>query len=107
KGVFDASVRALQLLNRLGYGQHDTGLELTLVYNPPGALLTPPPQALESDYRRHLGERFAISFNQLYVITNMPIQRFGSMLISKGQFEHYMDRLKNAYQATNLYCFMC
>ncbi len=107
KGVFDTSVRALQVLNRLGYGQAGSGLELTLVYNPQGAVLPPAQQGLEIDYRRHLGERYGISFNHLYVITNMPIQRFGSMLISKGQFEHYMDLLKNAYQPANLASVMC
>src|SRR4051812_17432582 len=107
KGVFDASVRGLQTLNRLGYGQSGSGLQLTLVYNPQGAVLPPAQHSLEMDYRRHLGENFAISFNQLYVITNMPIQRFGSMLISKGQFEHYMDLLKNAYEAANLDGVMC
>jgi radical SAM/Cys-rich protein len=107
KGVFDASVRGLQALNRLGYGQAGSGLKLTLVYNPQGAALPPAQQSLEADYRRHLGEKYAIAFNALYVITNMPIQRFGSMLISKGQFEHYMDLLKNAYQAVNLDGVMC
>jgi radical SAM/Cys-rich protein len=107
KGVFDASVRGLQALNRLGYGQAGSGLKLTLVYNPQGAVLPPAQQPLEVDYRRHLGEKYAIAFNALYVITNMPIQRFGSMLISKGQFEHYMDLLKNAYQAANLDGVMC
>ena len=107
KGVFEASVRALQMLNRLGYGTSGSELELTLVYNPQGAVLPPPQQTLEQDYRRHLDERFGIRFNRLYVITNMPIQRFGSMLISKGQFEHYMDLLKNAYQPANLDSVMC
>ncbi|MEO7727577.1 MAG: arsenosugar biosynthesis radical SAM (seleno)protein ArsS [Burkholderiales bacterium] len=107
KGVFDTSIRALQMLNDLGYGQPGSGLELALVYNPQGAVLPPAQQQLEVDYRRQLGELYGISFNQLYVITNMPIQRFGSMLISKGQFEHYMDLLKNAYQPANLDGVMC
>ncbi len=107
KGVFDSSIRALQTLNRLGYGEPDSGLKLALVYNPQGAALPPAQHKLEIDYRTHLGERFGIAFNQLYVLTNMPIQRFGSMLISKGQFEHYMDVLKNAYQPANLDNVMC
>jgi radical SAM/Cys-rich protein len=107
RGVFDVSIRALQMLNGLGYGQPGSGLELALVYNPQGAALPPAQQQLESDYRRHLGERYGIAFNQLYVITNMPIQRFGSLLISKGQFEHYMDLLKNAYRPANLDNVMC
>ena len=107
KGVFDASIRCLKILNRFGYGLPDTGLVLNLVYNPQGAVLPPPQVELEQNYRQHLGERFGITFNQLYVLTNMPIQRFGSMLISKGQFEQYMDVLKNAYQPQNLESVMC
>jgi radical SAM/Cys-rich protein len=68
----------------------------------------PPAQGpLENDYRRVLGEKFGIEFTELYVLTNMPIQRFGSTLISKGSFEHYMDLLKNAYQPANLESVMC
>jgi len=107
KGVFDASIRALQTLNRLGYGKPETGLELSLVYNPQGPVLPPAQDQLKTDYRTHLGERYGIVFNELYVLTNMPIQRFGSMLISKGQFERYMDVLKNAYQPANLDNVMC
>jgi len=107
KGVFDISIRALQLLNRTGYGQPGSGLELSLVYNPQGPVLPPAQDQLKTDYRAHLGARYGIVFNELYVLTNMPIQRFGSMLISKGQFEHYMDVLKNAYQPANLDHVMC
>jgi len=107
KGVFDTSMRCLQKLNALGYGQPGSGLVLNLVYNPQGAVLPPAQDRLEQDYQRQLGERFGIAFNHLYVLTNMPIQRFGSMLISKGQFEHYMDVLKNAYQPGNLDSLMC
>ncbi|MDP1716469.1 MAG: arsenosugar biosynthesis radical SAM protein ArsS [Burkholderiales bacterium] len=107
KGVFDTSIRCLQKLNALGYGRPGSGLVLNLVYNPQGAVLPPAQDRLEQDYQRQLGERFGITFNHLYVLTNMPIQRFGSMLISKGQFEHYMDVLKNAYQPGNLDTLMC
>jgi len=107
KGVFDTSIRCLQLLNRFGYGQRGSGLTLNLVYNPQGALLPPAQPDLERDYRQHLGDEFGIVFNQLFVVTNMPIQRFGSMLISKGEFEQYMNLLKNAYQAENLQSVMC
>ena len=107
KGVFDASIRALQKLNALGYGRPGTRLELALVYNPQGPVLPPTQGPLEADYRAQLGARFGIAFNQLYVLTNMPIQRFGSMLISKGEFAHYMDLLKNAYQPQNLDNVMC
>jgi radical SAM/Cys-rich protein len=107
KGVFETSIRCLQLLNRFGYGKRGSGLTLNLVYNPQGAVLPPAQAKLEEDYRQHLGNEFGIVFNQLYVLTNMPIQRFGSMLISKGQFEQYMDLLKNAYLPENLESVMC
>lgn len=107
KGVFETSVRCLQQLNALGYGKPGTGLTLNLVYNPQGPVLPPAQDKLEEDYRRHLGERFGIVFNSLYVLTNMPIQRFGSTLISKGQFEDYMALLKSAYQPRNLESVMC
>jgi radical SAM/Cys-rich protein len=107
KGVFDASVRALQVLNQKGYGKAGSPLRLSLVYNPQGASLPPAQGPLESDYRKHLGTHFGIEFTELFVLTNMPIQRFGSTLISKGNFEHYMDLLKNAYQPANLESVMC
>ena len=107
KGVFESSIRALQTLNRLGYGVGGSGLELNLVFNPQGPVLPPAQRALEADYRAHLGTRYGIGFNRLFVLTNMPIQRFGSMLISKGQFGRYMDLLKNAYQPANLESVMC
>jgi len=107
KGVFETSIRCLQTLNRYGYGQAGSGLTLDLVYNPQGPALPPAQVAIERDYRKQLSERYGIAFNRLYVLTNMPIQRFGSMLISKGQFEHYMDLLKNAYQPQNLDTVMC
>ena len=107
KGVFEASIRALRSLNALGYGRAGSALLLNLVYNPQGPTLPPAQERLEADYHRHLAERFGVVFNHLYVLTNMPIQRFGSTLISKGQFEHYMAVLKNAYQPANLESVMC
>lgn len=107
KGVFEASIRCLRLLNRFGYGQKASGLTLDLVYNPQGAVLPPAQAALEEDYRERLWEAFGIVFNRLYVLANMPIQRFGSMLISKGEFERYMDLLKSAYLPGNLESVMC
>ena len=107
KGVFAASVRALQALNRLGYGAPDSGLTLNLVYNPQGPALPPAQGPLESAYRQRLADAFGIAFNHLYVLTNMPIQRFGSTLVSKGCFEEYMALLKNAYQPANLETVMC
>jgi len=107
KGAFDHSIAALQRLNALGYGQSGSGLVLNLVYNPQGAFLPPAQQGLQADYRRELSENFGIVFNQLFAITNMPIQRFGSTLISKGQFHDYMRLLKNNFAAANLETVMC
>ena len=84
KGVFAASIRGLRRLNALGYGREGSGLVLNLVYNPQGPSLPPAQDALEADYKRVLGERYGVVFNQLYSLANMPIQRFGSTLISKG-----------------------
>ncbi len=106
-GVFHNSVRALRQLNALGYGRPDSGLTLSLVYNPQGPTLPPAQAALERDYRNHLGDEYGIVFNHLYTLTNMPIQRFGSMLISKNQFHDYMALLREAYQETNLQSVMC
>lgn len=106
-GVFESSISALKKLNELGYGQPDSGLELNLVYNPLGPSLPPPQEALEIDYKQHLGDEFGISFNQLFTIANMPIQRFGSVLVSRGQFEDYMQLLKDAYRPENLDNVMC
>jgi radical SAM/Cys-rich protein len=107
EGVFEASIRVLLSLNALGYGRPGTGLALNLVYNPQGPSLPPLQEKLEADYRRHLQERYGVVFSGLYVLANMPIQRFGSTLISKGQFDHYMNLLKNAYQPSNLDSVMC
>ena len=107
KGVFEASLRGLRRLNALGYGRADAGLTLNLVYNPQGPSLPPPQAALEADYKRELQARYGIEFNQLYTLTNMPIQRFGSMLISKGQFDEYLALLRNAYHDSNLDGVMC
>ena len=107
KGVFEESIRALQELNTLGYGDETSGLVLNLVYNPQGPSLPPPQCSLEVDYKRELGTRYGIVFDHLYTLTNMPIQRFGSMLISKGRFKEYMVLLRNAYQESNLEGVMC
>lgn len=107
EGVFDLSIAALQKLNQLGYGQSGSGLSLNLVYNPQGASLPPDQQALQADYKRELLAHFGIVFNELYALTNMPIQRFGSTLVSKGTFDSYMDLLKNSFQQQNLAGVMC
>jgi radical SAM/Cys-rich protein len=107
KGVFRKSIAALQRLNRLGYGKEDSGLVLNLVHNPVGPYLPPSQSSLEADYKKMLYEQDGIVFNQLLTLANMPIQRFGSMLISKGQFDDYMALLKQAHQDANLASVMC
>ena len=106
-GVFEASIRALQSLNALGYGQPGSGLVLNLVYNPNGAFLPPDQQQLQADYTRLLGDNFGIVFNQLFALANMPIQRYGSWLLSKGHFAPYMATLTQAHQPGNLAGVMC
>jgi radical SAM/Cys-rich protein len=106
-GVFDRSIAGLRALNRLGYAQDDGHLVLNLVYNPQGASLPPPQGALQADYKRELMQHFGIRFNQLFALTNMPIQRFGSTLVSKGSFAAYMALLRGAYRAENLDTVMC
>ena len=106
-GVFDLSIAALQQLNALGYGLPGSGLVLNLVYNPQGASLPPDQQTLQADYKRELLAHFGIVFNDLFALTNMPIQRFGSTLVSKGSFDAYMELLKNSYQPHNLAGVMC
>jgi radical SAM/Cys-rich protein len=104
KGVYEKSIRALKRLNALGYGG---GLVLNLVYNPQGPSLPPAQDKLEADYKRILGQAHGIVFNRLYTLANMPIQRFGSTLVSKGQFEEYMTLLHRSHRAENLESVMC
>ena len=107
EGVYERSIAALRTLNARGYGIEGSGLTLDLVYNPQGASLPPPQAQLEADYKRILGEQFGVSFNRLLTIANMPIQRFGSTLVSKGQFAAYMQLLRGAHREENLGAVMC
>jgi radical SAM/Cys-rich protein len=107
KGVYEASIRVLKKLNALGYGMPDSGLALNLVYNPQGPSLPPAQDQLEADYKRILGESHGIRFNSLYTLANMPIARFGSMLVSKKQFAPYMDLLRSSHRDENLEAVMC
>ncbi len=107
KGVFDASIRGLRRLNTLGYGIPGSTLVLDLVYNPQGTALPPSQQALEPDYKKIFMERYGVSFNQLYVLANMPIGRFGSTLISKGELDGYLALLRDAHRDDNLDSVMC
>lgn len=107
KGVYQRSIDGLQMLNRAGYAMPDSDLILNLVYNPTGPYLPPGQQQLEADYKKYLQEHFKIRFNQLFTITNMPIARFGSSLMSQGKFEEYMRLLKDSMNLANLQGLMC
>ena len=106
KGTYEESIAGLRQLNELGYGR-DADKILNLVFNPQGASLPPQQVALEADYKKHLHDKFTIAFNNLLTITNMPINRFGSMLLSKGEFNDYIDLLKNAHSDCNISTVMC
>jgi len=106
KGVFAGSIRGLKALNAVGYGR-DPALVLNLVYNPQGPSLPPAQAALEADYKRVLDEQYGITFNKLFVLANMPIQRFGSMLVTKGEFDGYLQLLQDAHLDANLGGVMC
>jgi radical SAM/Cys-rich protein len=107
KGVFERSIAGLKQLNALGYGRPDSGLNLHLVYNPLGPSLPPAQAGLEAAYKKELEARYGIVFNRLYTLANMPILRFGSTLVSKGQFTDYMALLKGSLSLDNLGQVMC
>ncbi|MBL7250068.1 arsenosugar biosynthesis radical SAM (seleno)protein ArsS [Alloalcanivorax sp. C16-2] len=106
KGVYQGSIEAIRRLNAAGYGDSEA-LPLDLVYNPVGAHLPPPQAALEADYKRELGERFGIRFNHLLTITNMPISRFGAVLLAQDRFNDYMRLLRDSHNDANLDAVMC
>jgi len=106
-GVFESSIRALRALNDLGYGQPGMDLRLNLVFNPQGPVLPPDQTTLESAYREELEKRFGIVFTRLFSLTNMPIQRFGSMLVSKHLFDPYLQLLRESFNPSNLEAVMC
>jgi radical SAM/Cys-rich protein len=106
-GVFEDSVKALQMLNAVGYGRPDSGLTLNLVYNPAGAFLPPDQSTLEKEFKAALMKDFGISFNSLFAITNLPISRYLDYLLNSGNYEKYMEKLINAFNpaaAANVMC---
>jgi radical SAM/Cys-rich protein len=107
KGTFDASIRALQLLNEVGYGQPDSDLILNLVYNPVGPQLPPVQEQLEQDYKRILREQFGIVFNQLFCLTNMPITRYAKHLKLRGEYDSYTSLLESSFNGATLDRLMC
>ena len=106
-GVFNDSIKALQMLNAVGYGKNDSDLTLNLVYNPGGAALPPSQEALEVDYKKELKEGFDIEFNQLFAITNLPISRFLEFLVASERYDDYMNLMVDSFNpdaAKNVMC---
>ena len=106
-GVFDKSINALKILNDLGYGKQKDGLQLNLVYNPVNPILPPSQVILEEDYKRILFEKYNISFNNLYTITNMPINRYADSLNRENKLDSYYKLLKENFNKNNLENLMC
>lgn len=106
-GVFEESIKALQMLNEAGYGQENTGLILNLVYNPAGAFLPPSQQALEKEFKTELSRNYNILFNHLFVITNMPINRYLDYLLVSGNYDRYMEKLITAFNPNAVHHVMC
>ncbi len=106
-GVFEKSVKALQMLNAVGYGKEDTGLMLNLVYNPAGAFLPASQTSLEKEFKRRLKSKYDIDFNSLFTITNMPISRFLDYLLQSGNYESYMEKLVDAFNPSAAAGVMC
>jgi radical SAM/Cys-rich protein len=106
-GVFNDSIEALKMLNRIGYGVGNSDLKLDLVFNPGGASLPGDQQSLELDYKRELQQNFGITFNQLFTITNLPISRFLDFLVASERFEEYMEKLITSYNPYTVENLMC
>ncbi len=106
-GVFQDSIKALQMLNAIGYGIEGTGLTLNLVYNPAGSFLPPSQEALQKEYKTELMKQFGIQFNQLFAITNMPISRYLDYLLQTGNYEKYMEKIIGAFNPQTANNVMC
>ena len=106
-GVFDKSIEAIKILNNLGYGKLDKKLQLNLVYNPIKPSLPPPQDKLEIDYKKILYDKYKITFNRLYTITNMPINRYADFLKMTGELDQYFELLTSNFNQENLENLMC
>ncbi len=106
-GVFEKSINAIKILNDLGYGKKETGLQLNIVYNPVSPILPPSQEILEKDYKKILFEKYNIVFNNLYTITNMPINRYEESLRREGKLNTYYKLLKENFNENNLENLMC
>ncbi len=107
EGVFEKSIKALKMLNDVGYGIKGSGLTLNLVYNPSGAFLPPDQASLQAQFKTKLEDGYGIYFNELFAITNLPVSRYLSYLVASNNYEKYMEKLVNAYNpvaAANVMC---
>jgi radical SAM/Cys-rich protein len=107
EGVFEKSIRALKMLNAVGYGMEGSGLTLNLVYNPSGAFLPPDQASLQDQFKRKLRQGFEIEFNELFAITNLPISRYLSYLVASKNYDKYMEKLVNAFNPSAAANVMC
>ncbi|PSO48327.1 MAG: DUF3641 domain-containing protein [Cyanobacteria bacterium SW_9_44_58] len=111
-GVYNGSIKALQWLNQLGYGQ-DPNLGLDLVYNPPVPIseeqfrLPPKQDKLEQDYKEYLDKHFGIKFNHLFTITNLPIGRIKDFLHRYELHQGYLKFLEKNYNPETIPNVMC
>lgn len=106
-GVFEDSIKSLQMLNEVGYGKEGSGLTLDLVYNPSGAFLPSDQMSLEAEFKRQLKRKYNIDFNALFAITNLPISRFLDYLLETGNYEEYMEKLIDAFNPATILGLMC
>ncbi len=106
-GVFDDSIKALKMLNAVGYGIEGSGLRLNLVYNPNGAFLPGSQKGLQDQFKRALSKDFGIVFNELYAITNIPVSRYLDFLLESGNYAGYMDKLVTAFNPAAAAGVMC
>lgn len=107
KGVFEDSIRALRMLNAVGYGMPGSGLTLNLVYNPAGAFLPGSQEGLEQQFKRVLNDEFGIVFNSLFAITNIPVSRYLDYLVASGNYDAYMEKLVTAFNPVAAQGVMC
>jgi len=107
EGVFEKSIRALEMLNAVGYGKTDSSLQLDLVYNPSGAFLPGDQAGLEQEFKNKLKDGYNIEFNSLLAITNLPVSRFLEYLVNSGNYEMYMSELANAFNPSAAMGVMC
>jgi len=106
-GVFEKSIKALQMLNAVGYGIEGSGLKLDLVYNPSGAFLPDSQESLQRQFEKKLKDKYDIVFNELFAITNLPVSRFLEYLIVEEKYDDYMRELVQVFNPGAAQGVMC